>query len=173
MRSTHPIIAVVTVFSLVGCSDAAQAPTELTLPPAYARGGAEVMPNQVIEVPLDNTIAIECAGEDVRFQGTLTFRIHEVSTPSGVRVLHVTIPASGSDVTATGASSGTMWTLARGASVQTIVQQDGETKVVNVSRNETYVAEDGSSLRLHHNLHVRMRDGEPVEIETEEWTCTP
>ena len=170
MRSIRPLTAVLTTLALASCSDAVQSPTELTLPPAFARGGAVVIPNEEITVEVDNTVPIECAGEDVRFEGEMTFRLHETTTPSGVSVLHVTIP-SGS-VTATGQTSGRVWTLARGASSQTIVRKDGETKVVNVSRNETYVGDDGS-LRLHHILHIGMRDGEPVEVETEEWTCRP
>ncbi len=171
MRSTRPLTAVLATLALASCSDAVQSPTELTLPPAFARGGAVVIPNEEIVVELDNILPIDCAGEDVRFEGEMLFRLHQTMTPSGVSVLHVTIPTG--SVTATGQTTGRVWTQARGASSQTIVRKDGETKVVNVSRNETYLGEDGSSLRLHHTLHIKMRDGEPFEVETEEWTCRP
>ncbi|HUF25917.1 MAG TPA: hypothetical protein VMM18_02950 [Gemmatimonadaceae bacterium] len=103
--------------------------------------------------------------------GDIVFWLTRISTPSGNNILHVTIPASAATVQAIGQQSGRVWTLESGASTQTIVAVDGQTRVVNVSRNETYVAESGETLRLSASLRIHVQGDGTVIAQSEERSC--
>ncbi|HUF25926.1 MAG TPA: hypothetical protein VMM18_02995 [Gemmatimonadaceae bacterium] len=167
MQSRRLIALVALAAGLVGCAEPT-APPEPELLPRFA---ATVVRQELV-VQVDVTAFIDCAGEDVRFTGSLVFRLHQTSTPSGRGVLHVTVmPHSPDPVQATGQSSGTVWTFAGGASSQTVITSDGAILIVSVARNERYVAADGSVLELHSGLQLRMHDGEAVMVEHGGWTC--
>lgn len=130
---------------------------------------------QELAVQVDFTIPIACAGEDVRFVGTVVYRIHETIAPAGNRLLHVTVPASATSdpLLAIGQSTDRVWTLERGTSSQTIVWTGEDTRIVNVTRSESFVTADGEILRLMRVAHLIIEDGVLTGVERESWSCRP
>lgn len=179
MRSTR-LSLLAAALLVAGCADSvaptssAAASTGAALGQPDATGhAATVTPRQELLVHLDHTMPLSCAKERVRFTGPVVYRLHETITPAGSRVLHVTVPANAAPgpFHAIGQGSGRIWTLERGASAQTIVSSKTGRRIVNVTRNETYLTPRREVMKLKHVMHLAIENGRIAGVNSESWSC--
>ena len=178
MRSVRRFAPLAAAIIAAGCGDAMAPSTEMassaasrssTTQPVVDPSGAR----QELVVELDHVTRIACAGEDVRFSGPVVYRVHRTTTPSGNSTLHVTVPVSAAPAPfrGVGQRSGRVWTLERGTSGQTIAWKKSGRRVVNLTRNETYVGANREVMNLKHDMHVVIEDGLMTGVNDQGWSC--
>ena len=174
MRSIIPTLVLVSsIIGTIGCQD--RAPTEvsdaLVESPAFQADQDWIRD----EIWIENTLFIECLGEEVRFFGLVPIQWHQVTSPSGNYNYHFQYrPVTPNTPLFTAeTASGAIYLYKNGGPINEAFHL-GPGEVRTFISNETYVAENGDKLKGGFTFHLTVNangDLKVLKLVPAEWVC--